>query len=102
MFVIHSSLQLLFDPEIFFFGLLPPIIFYAGYSLQKVPCYCKGSFVHVCKQEGYCSTTFQSEDIQLVTAEDRNVILHVSATRKSTNVLQNVPCVCLSVYIHCL
>ena len=34
--VCFSFLQLLFDPEIFFFGILPPIIFYAGFSLQKV------------------------------------------------------------------
>ena len=29
-------LQAVFDPEIFFFVLLPPIIFYAGYDMKKV------------------------------------------------------------------
>jgi len=29
-------LQAVFDPEIFFYVLLPPIIFYAGYDMKKV------------------------------------------------------------------
>ena len=30
------SLQMVFDPEIFFYVLLPPIIFHAGYSMKRV------------------------------------------------------------------
>ena len=29
-------MQAVFDPEIFFYVLLPPIIFYAGYDMKKV------------------------------------------------------------------
>lgn len=28
--------QMVFDPEIFFYVLLPPIIFHAGYSMKRV------------------------------------------------------------------
>ena len=32
----NNTFQLQFDPEIFFYILLPPIIFFAGYDLKKV------------------------------------------------------------------
>ena len=35
-FFFFFFLQAVFDPEIFFYVLLPPIIFYAGYDMKKV------------------------------------------------------------------
>lgn len=33
---ILTLFQMVFDPEIFFYVLLPPIIFHAGYSMKRV------------------------------------------------------------------